>query len=120
MTLEDIIESINEYIADRRKELDVTNHQYLVLQRTITPDSTFKAYKQYEFIVWVVGGKDQYRLFTLSHQANVSANFEEALIHNLEMQFVTKLLSCLIEDKSFSNKDRTLLEDIVYGEYINH
>ena len=120
MTLEDIIESINEYIVYRRKELGVTNCQHLVLQRTITPDSTFKVYKQYQFIVWVVDGKDQYRLFTLSHKANVPANFEEALIHNLEMQFVTKLLACLIDGKSFNNKDRTLLEDVIYGEYASY
>ena len=116
MTLEDIIESINNYIESARKDKNVTNRQHLVLQRTITPEPTFPVYKQYQFVVWVVDDSNKEKLFTMQHKDKVSSSYEETLIKDLEIKFLTQFLGLLFGRSSF-DRYITPLKDIVYGEY---
>ena len=54
MTGEDIIEALNRNIESRRRENKINTVGHLVLLRTIKMNSTFKAYKTYEAIVYFV------------------------------------------------------------------
>ena len=54
MILEDIIEGLNEYIKENRGLK--TNVEHLVLQRSILPHTSIKAYKKYQYILWLVKG----------------------------------------------------------------
>lgn len=125
MTLEDVIESLNVHIFNKRRDLQVipSNQEHLVLQRVIEPHPTFKSYRRYEYILWVVGNNSKHRLLTLTKQVNISnipPNVQESFIKDIESEFVTGLFSLIIDGKSFNNKDRTILEDIIYGEYLGY
>lgn len=124
MTLEDLIEALNRYIDEKRKAILPYRLSHLVLQRIVEPHPTFKSYKKYTLILWVVyDDKSKYRVLTLQHQYNTkdfpSEEYQEALIRDIESKFITKLLSLVIDDRSLNN-DRTILEDIIYGEYTNY
>ena len=56
MKAEDIIEGLNQSIEDKRDALKIKATGHLVLQRTVKPHQTFKAYKEYESIVWLFSG----------------------------------------------------------------
>ena len=58
MKAEDIIEGLNQSIEDKRDALKIKATGHLVLQRTVTPHQTFKAYKEYKFVVWFVKDLD--------------------------------------------------------------
>ena len=60
MKAEDIIEGLNQSIEDKRDALKIKATGHLVLQRTVKPHQTFKAYKEYESIVWFVKGGKKY------------------------------------------------------------
>lgn len=65
MTLEDVIEALNRYIDKRRETVPSLNLCHLVLQRTIEPHETFRSYKKYSLILWVVQDGQKGRLLTL-------------------------------------------------------
>jgi hypothetical protein len=125
MTLEDVIESLNVHILNKRRDLHILSNsqEHLVLQRVIEPHPTFKSYKRYEFILWVVGNDSKYRLLTLTKQVNMSdipSYAQESFIKATESEFVTGLFGLILDGKSFNKKDRTILEDIIYGEYLGY
>lgn len=121
MTLEDIVESLNKYIEEKRHYggLDcITSH--LVLHKSITPAPLAPAYKVYEYVLWLVhprGDKD--RVLTLKHQSRVLAKMEESVTKHCEEAFLNNLLKLIIDGKS-SSSDGTILEDIIYGRYTGH
>lgn len=109
MSIVEIIEVLNKYINSLRAihSLPVKGMQHLVSQFTITPHSTFKAYKEYELMLWAVTKKDKYKV--LSSYIKGNSTKEEQLIKEVEQEFILKLFDLL--------RDKHKLEDIVYGEY---
>lgn len=118
MALEEIIQALNTYIADKRNSLDIVpeNKQHLVLHRVIETHSTFKSYKKYEITLWVISNKNKYKLFTISEQFNVNTSSQEEFYKYIETKFIITLLQTLLNKAS---NNRTVIEDIIYGEYIN-
>lgn len=109
MKLEDIIEGLNRHIEGRRKNLGIDLIQgHLVLQKTIKPHSTFKAYKEYNFTIWFVKGRDRFVVLMVNHVARVVDGHEETL-----MKEMTIRLSEMIFNWMGSN----FYEQVVKGEY---
>ena len=115
ITLEDIVEATNKLIEERRPT-EVVNKQHLVLHRSIELNPTFKAYKIYHLTLWAIDGNNRYCVLSLKHQDRIVANAKEAVIKNLEQLFLSEFLNLLISGKS-TKSDKTILEELVYGEF---
>lgn len=120
MTLEDIIEAINRYI-EKRRHYEGLEHirSHLVLHKSITPSPIAKAYKVYEYILWLVDSTKKYRVLTLRYQSRVLAGMEEAVTRHCEKDFLDNLIKLIIDGKS-TTSDGTILEDIIYGRYTDY
>ena len=109
MKLEDLVEGLNRHIENKRKKLGINPIQgHLVLQKTVKPHGTFKAYKEYNFTMWFVKGRDRFVALMLNHVARVIDGHEEKL-----MKYMTVILSEMIFNWIGSN----FYEQIVKGEY---
>lgn len=122
MELEDVVESLNKYVESRRynNKNCAGAIEHFVLHKSITPAPTFKAYKVLEYTLWVVKGSDKYRFFTKKLTIKIPTGCEELVIKDFEMGFLIDLLKVLFDTKSLNNKDRTILEDVIYGEYLGY
>lgn len=122
MVIEDIIEALNKYVESRRynDEKCARAIGHFVLHKSITPAPTFKSYKVIEYTLWVVKGIDKYRFFTKKFTTKIPTGLEEEVIKCFEMEFLTDLFKVLFDVKSSVNKDRTILEDVIYGEYLGY
>jgi len=79
MSIEDIIESLNRHINLERKAQKISANSHLVLQRTIEPNPTFKSYKKYEWIVWLIDNDCKYKVIVVSLQEKVLKEQEESM-----------------------------------------
>lgn len=122
MVLEDVIEALNKYVESRRynNEKCARAIGHFVLHKSITPAPTFKAYKVLEYTLWVIRGSEKYRFFTRKLTIKIPAGCEELIIRDFETGFLTDLFKVLFDIKSSVNSDRTILEDVIYGEYLGY
>lgn len=122
MVIEDIIEALNKYVEGRRlnDENCARTIEHFVLHKSITPAPTFKSYKVIEYTLWVVNGIDKYRFFTKKFTTKIPTGLKENVIKYFEMEFLTDLFKVLFDGKSSVNSDRTILEDVIYGEYLGY
>lgn len=82
MKIEVIIECLNKNIELRRKELNIEVKGHLVIQKKITSDSTFKAYKNYEYTVWYIRGKERFRVITVNCKERVINDSQNEIVTN--------------------------------------
>ena len=122
MVIEDIIEALNKYVESRRynDEKCARAIGHFVLHKSITPAPTFKIYKVLEYTLWVVVSGEKYRFFTKKFTTKVPTGLKEEVIKCFEMEYLTDLFKVLFDVKSSVNKDRTILEDVIYGEYLGY
>lgn len=78
MKIERIIEIVNKYIEDKRKELKIQTKGHLVLQKTIKASGGFKLYKEYTITLWFVKDKKKYSIYA-SKGINSGSNNEDIL-----------------------------------------
>lgn len=119
MVLEDVIESLNKYVESRRHNDEKCARAigHFVLHKSITPAPTFKTYKVLEYTLWVVNGEEKYRFFTKKFTTKIPTGLEEEVVKHFEVEFLTDLFKVLFDVKSLINKDKTILDDVIYGEY---
>lgn len=98
MKIEDIIEELNRYIENKRADEHISVNGHLVLQRTVFPNSTFKAYKSYEIILWFVKDKKKYKVLSLKHTAKVVDGREEGVNKIMDKQFCYLIIDWLNSD----------------------
>ena len=79
MSIEDIIESLNRYIRLERNEQGISVNSHLVLQRIVEPNLTFKSYKKYEWIVWLIDNDSKYKIVIVSLTEKVLKDQEEGI-----------------------------------------
>lgn len=108
MKAEDIIEGLNLYIEEKRKDKGIKTTGHLVLQKQIIPHSSFKAYKVYKYTLWFVKGHKSYEVIIMQHTAKVTDGQEEGM--NREMNI---MLSKMIFNWIGSN----FYEEIINGDY---
>ena len=109
MKLEEVIEGLNRHIENKRKSLGINPLQgHLVLQKTVKSNDTFKAYKEYNFTIWFVKGRDRFVALMLNYRDRVIDGQEERI-----MKEMTIRLSEMIFNWIGSN----FYEQVVKGEY---
>lgn len=86
MKLEYIIEGLNRHIDSKRKSANILEGGHLVLQKIITPNPTFKAYKSYEAILWFVNNSNKYKVLVVNYTAKIVDGQEELVNKELSIQ----------------------------------
>ena len=108
MKAEDIIEGLNKHIEDQRSVKHILTKGHLVLQRIITTNPTFKAYKTYEAIIWFVKGKERYKVLELKHTAKVLDGQEEKIERDVNIELCHYIFNWV--DSDYYNQ-------VIEGEY---
>lgn len=109
MKIEDIIESLNRHIENKRKELNINPKSgHLILQKTVKPHEVFKAYKQYSYIVWFVYGGIKHRVITLNCVERVTDGHEERVIAKISNELCVEIFNWMSTD---------LYSQVIKGEY---
>lgn len=108
MKAEDIIEGLNQSIEDKRDALKIKATGHLVLQRTVTPHQTFKAYKEYKFVVWFVKDDKKYRVIRLTWTTKVLDGQEETVLREINIRFSRLIFNWIGSD---------FYEQVINGEY---
>ena len=108
MRIEDVVESLNQYIEDIRKSKLLEAKSFLVLKKHIEPSEHFKAYKVAIVEIFVVNGPTNYILTTHSYQGRLVSSQEEEVLLDLERQVVKTLFGIVNTD---------IFDKIVKGEY---
>lgn len=108
MKAEDIIEGLNKHIEDRRKIGNILTRGHLVLQRVITRNPTFKAYKSYEAILWFVKCGKKHRVITVKHTAKVIDGQEESIEREVNIELCHLIFNWI---------DSDFYRQVIKGEY---
>lgn len=86
MNMESIIEGLNRHVEAKRKEENIVTKGHLVLQKTITPDMVFKAYKTYKYILWFIKGHNRYAILEVENTSRVLDGQEENMTNKLDIE----------------------------------
>ena len=108
MKTEDIIEGLNLHIEAKREDKGIKTTGHLVLQKEITPHSSFKAYKIYKYTLWFVKRGKSHKVMVLQHTAKVLDGQEESMNREMNIR-----LSNMIFDWIGSN----FYKQVINGEY---
>lgn len=99
MKVEEIIEGLNRHIEYKREELRINTRGHLVLQKTINPHPTFKAYKEYMYSLWFVKGRTKNKVATISLIDKVLEGQDEIMIRRLNIELCTNIFKILESEK---------------------
>lgn len=109
MTLENIIESLNKYIIEERKNRNIDCKDFLIAQKSLIPTPMFKAFKEYKVIIWLLNPKNKNK--TAVFQYTKTDKFLEGEDKNITLankEICTGLFS-LCRDSKFN--------DLIEGKY---
>ena len=108
MTLEDVIDSLNEHIYTKRilNIVDVPEHIVLIKQTQTHP--TLKLYKEYKCTLWYVNKATRYKILTYQRMERVPSDKEEDFKKSVEVSFI-KLIFDWIGTNSYN--------EVVNGTY---
>lgn len=108
MRAEDIVEGLNKHIEDKRDSLKLNTTGHLVLQRIVKPHQTFKAYKEYEAILWFVKRSKKYRVISVKYTAKVLDGQEELMIREMNIMLCRNVFNWIGSE---------FYEQVIRGEY---
>lgn len=107
MKIENIVEGLNRFIEDKRDVLKIKTNGHLVLQRTMKPRQTFKAYKEYKYIIWFVKDGKKYNIITIEKTAKVLDGQEGTILKIMDIE-LSKMIFNWIGSASY--------EQVIKGE----
>jgi hypothetical protein len=113
MTIEDLVESLNTGFESNKYKGYKEQGSHFVVQRTITPNKTYKAYKEISTILWYVNRstRDRNRILTINHSSKTTTDKELAeAIRHTDSVFLSDLF-CLIGTDKF--------EQLMRGCYVD-
>lgn len=96
MTIEDIVIVFNDVLQEYRKTLNIDCNNHIVVQRKVTTNSTFKAYKNYDTILWYINGKDKYELISSTCNFRITNEAEKTKALDLIDSEICKSLFSLV------------------------
>lgn len=110
MKIEDIVESFNSHIEDKRKKLNLdTRLGHFILQRVVKPHETFKAYKEFDLTLWFVKGNNRYKVIII--------NAIERIVSNSQEENIIKRMNTELCKKIFELINSDLYNKIIEGKY---
>lgn len=112
MSIEDIVDVINRTIEDKRRELNIPNSSHLVLQTKVNPHPLFKVFKEFELILWLIKGKDKYRVLTTKLTYKVTESKEDSVLNLVHKEFCYNLINW-VRTEEYNN-----IVNNRYGDYI--
>lgn len=91
-----IVEELNNLI----ESLECKKGVYFILHKKIVP-SSIKAYKEYDYTLWYINGKNKYQVTRIFHTARaVTEKEENCTIKYMETQLLQRIFS-IIKDTKF-------------------
>lgn len=111
MRIEDIVNNFNTHIKERRSSFGIETNGHLVLQKSIKPCSTFKAYKECEYILWFVKSKSKYRFITIKKVIKLLESQGDTVLKDIDSE-LSKALFDIIGSTSY--------DKIITGEYTDN
>lgn len=108
MKTEDIIEGLNKYIESKRQSLNINSKGHLVLQKTIKPYSTFKAYKECQYIVWFIKNSKKYKVISISMIDKILEGHEDAILRKMNIKLCETIFEWI---------NSITCESIIQGDY---
>lgn len=93
MKTEDIIEGLNEHIETIRANQKLCVNGHLVLQKEIIPNSTFKAYKTYRYVLWFTIKGKSYKVISIEHTAKVLDGQEGNITRYMNVTLSTQIFN---------------------------
>lgn len=108
MRIEDVINAFNQHINNRREAFNISTTGHIVLQKTIKPCESFKAYKECEFIVWFVKDLQKFKVFSLKKTIKLLKSQGDTALKELDLELSQALFNII----GSSTYDR-----ILTGEY---
>lgn len=108
MKTEDIVEALNIQIESKRKSLNIDSSGHVVIQKIITINPTFKAYKKYSYTLWFVKAGHKYMIVKVQETAKILEGQEETVIRRLNIELSRQIFNLI---------DSELFKQIVQGEY---
>lgn len=108
MKLDDIIEGLNRHIDKVRRDNNIKATGHLVIQSTLTPNLSFKAYKTYEVILWYVTKSKKFKILTVSNCARMLNDQEESLKRETNIELCNNLFTWI----GSADYNKVLTEDL--------
>ena len=98
MKAEDIIEGLNNHIESTRNRLGLRSTGHLVLQRVVTQNTTFKAYKTYEVTLWYVDKQRKVKILSVNNTSKVIEGHDESIQRKLNIELCTLIFNWMESD----------------------
>lgn len=100
MSDEDLIRGLNKHLSFARKNLNLENKDYFILQKVITPDSTFKIYKEYEYTLWLVTPTKKCVVVSTKLSIRAEDIHDKEALSSINIEFA-KCLFCFISSSIY-------------------
>lgn len=101
MKIEDIVNSLNEYIAEERINKNINVKGHFVVQKSIIPISSFKAYKMHETILWYVSNK-KYKVIHMKYIDKITDNTIEKINKNNDLELCKRIFKLISNTNIFT------------------
>lgn len=111
MKIEDIVNSFNTHIKERRSAFNIDTNGHLVLQKIIKPCTSFKAYKECEYILWFVKSRNKFKFITIKKVIKLLESQGDTALKELDLE-LSKALFDIIGSSTY--------DKILSGEYIDN
>lgn len=95
----DIVEALNQF---HEKLAGKIGGQF-VLQKSLLPDESFKAYKKLSLIVWYVNGSNKLRALQVDKVARMISDKEIAIAHKEACTELTKIMLDFVSGNDYAS-----------------
>lgn len=114
MRVEEAVEALNQYIDDIRSYRGIEGTQHLVVQKSIQPTIKFKAYKEFNVTIWVVGNNLKHKFITFTCTARIVAGQDDVIVNKLEIGVMKQLYGIIrtnLFDQLIENNYESITRD---------
>lgn len=100
MNIDTIVKALNDSIEDRRRRESIKTRAFLLPTTSITPDAKFPAYKQFNYILWIINKSHQNRIVQVKQTIKITNDAEKIdATRSVEKEFITKIFDLLSSNK---------------------
>lgn len=108
MCIEDVVESLNNLIDSKRKEMNLDTKGHFIIQRNIENSCTFKAIKTYTIILWYHSTEGNHKVLTYKTNYSLGNRTTEIIANDLEKDVCNGILAIVTSQSPGLNLDNIL------------